>query len=354
MALKASSSRNYSNMDDQFQERLQTLSDLDLAILVSLASGQHCIFSSVSSILKELRDELHLSCKETFGLHTAVVDCSRTTVDEFSEAILVDNDDAFEDVPEHRDSTSGLRPPNAPYSSRGHSPSRFGSFNNTLDDRRIADVIIATNLDLAGPNVQVQALELLRTKRIFTRTAMHTASKDFLFVVVASKPNARLSHHLNDMFGMSHFHEEEDGFPHVEGITNKNGTPAFSREEIRSLHVQADEARLTAEVDAYLHNIVVFMRQSRYVKGGVTATATRHLRAVAKALAPLHGLDYVSPSLVTLAVKKVYQHRIVLVTAENERTLLWGSDPLAVKEMLRGVTVEDVIDDVVGSVDTPL
>ncbi|TKA74465.1 hypothetical protein B0A55_05243 [Friedmanniomyces simplex] len=341
-------------MDELLQARLQNVSDLDLAILVSLTSDQHCIFYSVSDAAKDLRDELHLSCTETFGLQTAVIDCSRTTVDEFSEAILVANDDSFKDAPEHRGSTHNLRLPTNPYPSRGHSPARSGSANITLDDRRIADVIIATNLDLAGPNVQVQALELLRTKRIFTRTAMHTASKDFLFVVVASKPDARLTHHLNDMFGISHFHEAEDGFPHVEGTMDKYATPAFSRDEIKSLHSQADEARLTAEVDAYLHNIVVFMRQSRYVKGGITATATRHLRAVAKALAPLHGLDYVPPSLVTLAVKKVYPHRVILTTAETERTLLWGSDPAAVKEMLRGVTVEDVIEEVIGSVDTPL
>ncbi|KAK0288212.1 hypothetical protein LTR91_017108 [Friedmanniomyces endolithicus] len=341
-------------MDKLLQHRLHGLSDLDLAILVSLISGQHCIFYSVPNLAKDVRDELHLSFSETFGLQTAVVDCSRTTVDEFSEAILVANDDDFGPVPVHRGSARSPGLSAGLPSSLAHSAARVESANNTLDDRRIADVVIAMHLDLAGSSVQAQALELIRTKRIFTRTAMHTASKDFLFIVVASKPNARLSHHLNDMFGMSYFHEEEDGFPHVEGTMETHATPIFTRDEIKDLHCQADEARLTSEVDAYLHNVVVFMRQSRYVKGGVTATATRHLRAVAKALAPLHGLDYVPPALVTLAVRKVYPHRLILATAQTERTLQWGSDPAAVNEMLRGVTVEDVLEDVIGSVDTPL
>ncbi|KAK0769513.1 hypothetical protein LTS16_006061 [Friedmanniomyces endolithicus] len=334
-------------MEKLLQDRLQDLSDLDLAILVSLISGQHCIFYSVPNLTKDVRDELHLSCSETFGLQTAVVDCSRTTVDEFSEAILVASDDDFGAVHGYRGSARSLGlPPGLP-SSLANSSARTEGGNNTLDDRLIADVVIATHLDLAGPSVQAQALELIRTKRIFTRTAMHTTSRDFLFVVVASKPDARLSHHLNDMFGMSYFHKEEDGFPHVEGTMDKHATPIFTRDEIKDLHSQADEARLTAEVDAYLHNVAVFMRQSRYVKGGITATATRHLRAVAKALAPLHGLDYVPPALVTLAVRKVYPHRLIPATADTERTLQWGSNPAAVKEMLRSVTVEDVLEDVI-------
>ena len=60
------------------------------------------------------------------------------------------------------------------------------------------------------------------------------------------------------------------------------------------------------------------------------------------------------PSLVALAARKVYPHRLVLATADTERSLQWGSDPQAVKEMLEGVTVEDAIEDVIDSVETPL
>lgn len=96
------------------------------------------------------------------------------------------------------------------------------------------------------------------------------------------------------------------------------------------------------------------MRLSRYVNGGVTAPATRQLKALVKALAVVHGLDYVSPSLVDLAVRKVYAHRLVLATAETERSLQWGSDPGVVKRALRGFTVERAIEEVLASVETPL
>jgi len=340
-------------MEAQFQDRVQQLGDLDLAVLVSLTAGQHCIFSSTPQTTHDIRDELRLICNETFGLQAAIIDCTRrTTVDEFSESLLVDVVEDFEDAPEWRDDPVDLKRGVSP--GRGHSPGRFGSLSNTLDDRRIANVVITHHLDLAGTDVQIQALELLRTKRIFTRTSMHTTPKSFLVIAVLSKPNGRLSHHLNDMFAMSHYHAEEDGLPYQEGTLETTMKPTFSAEDIKQLRTSSENARLTGEVAAYLHNIVVFMRMSRYVKGGVTAAATRHLRALAMALAPLHGLEYVPPSLVALAARKVYPHRLVLATAETERSLQWGSDPQAVKEMLEGVTVEDAIENVIGSVEVPL
>ncbi|KAK5129825.1 hypothetical protein LTR08_002802 [Meristemomyces frigidus] len=335
-------------MDDRLQDKLRQLGDLDLAILVSLSAGQHCIFASEPHATRGLRDELRLTCTGTFGLQAAVIDCSASsTVDDFSEALLVDVVDDFEDALERRDDPVDPPP-------RGHSPARFGSVGNTLDDRRIADVVIAHHLDQAAANVQVQTLELLRTKRIFTRTSMHLAPRAFLFVVVLSQPDARLAHHLHDMFALAHTHDEEAGLPRLHGTLGPPLPPAFSAKDIKHLRALSDQVRMTGEVAAYLHNIVVFMRMSRYVKAGVTAAATRHLRAVATALAPLHGLDYVPPSLIALAARKVYPHRLVLATAETERSLQWGSEPAAVREALEGLTVEDVVDDVIASVETPL
>jgi len=72
------------------------------------------------------------------------------------------------------------------------------------------------------------------------------------------------------------------------------------------------------------------------------------------ALAPLHGQSYVSPSLVALAARKIYPHRIKITTPERERSMQWGSSLEAVKTVLEGVTVQDVIEEVLESVETPL
>jgi hypothetical protein len=286
-----------------------------------------------------------------FDLQPVIIECSPSmTVDQFSEGILVEPIDDDGDTVQ-RNSTGPTLSTDI-ISSRGRSPSRFGS--NTLDVRRIADVIIATNLDLASESVQVQMFELIRTKRIFTRTAMHTASRDFMVLAVCSKPGARLSHHLNDMFCMSHFHPESDGLQLLSGQLSKETLPYFSSDNVKDLRTLAEDTYFTPELAAYLHNIVVFMRSNRYIKGGVTATATRQLRAMSKTLAPLHGINYVPPSLVVLAAHKIYPHRLKLHTAETERSLQWGSNPEAIRQLLEGVTVEDALEDVLASVETPL
>jgi MoxR-like ATPase len=107
-------------------------------------------------------------------------------------------------------------------------------------------------------------------------------------------------------------------------------------------------------VTRYQANIVAFLRTHRAVAGGITPTATRHLETLCKSLAPLHGLDYVTPSLVALAVRKVYLHRILIVTdPARERSVQWGSDAKVVRELLEGVGPEEVIEEVLGMVGVP-
>jgi MoxR-like ATPase len=78
------------------------------------------------------------------------------------------------------------------------------------------------------------------------------------------------------------------------------------------------------------------------------------LHSTERALAPIHGFSYVSPSLVALAAKKIYPHRIVITTPENERSMQWGSSLDAVRAVLEGVTAEDVIEEVLHAVEVPL
>lgn len=341
-------------MDPSIQARLQDLGDLELGLLVSLVAGEHCIFATAPETVKQLEQEIRLTCTQTFGLHPVSIDCSKkTTVDEFNEGLLVQVEDSFDDA---RDRHGVVERPIASvnFSAMRGPASRLGSVVDTLEDRRIADVVIATGLDAADEAVQIQAFELLRSRRIFTRSSMHVAPKDLLFIAILSKPEARLNRHLNDTFCMYHFHGEDDGLPHLDGSIMKTTQPTFYPADIKFFKDQTDKVLLSAEIAQYLHNVVVFMRNSRYIKGGVTATATRQLRILSRALAPLHGMDYVPPSLVALAARKVYPHRLVLATAENEKSLLWGSDPKAIKELLEGVTVEDAIEEVLASIEAPL
>lgn len=71
-------------------------------------------------------------------------------------------------------------------------------------------------------------------------------------------------------------------------------------------------------------------------------------------LAVLNDLDYVTPSLVGMAARKVFLHRIIITTPEKERSMQWGSDLAAVAELLEGASPETVVEEVLATVDCPL
>jgi hypothetical protein len=123
------------------------------------------------------------------------------------------------------------------------------------DKRRIANVIIAKNLDEAPKQVQIQALELMRTKRIFTHTAVQSAPKTFLFIaLIAGGEGPRLTKHLNDHMFISHFHDPEDGFPNLEDLEN-DGASISSVVRKKAIDEQIEAATdplLSASVRTFL------------------------------------------------------------------------------------------------------
>jgi len=173
---------------------------------------------------------------------------------------------------------------------------------------------------------------------------------------------------------ISHFHDPEDGFPNLEDMYDDGNSissvvkkvpsvepsglsgPRITAMDIEYLTYLADEATVSVELKRYQQDIVAFLRVHRAVAGGISATASKHIDKLAKCLAPLHDLDYATPSLIALAARKIYLHRIEIVKPEKERSMQWGSDLDAISALLEGIGAEDVIEDVLGSegVEAPL
>jgi len=62
----------------------------------------------------------------------------------------------------------------------------------------------------------------------------------------------------------------------------------------------------------------------------------------------------VTPSLVALAARKIYPHRIAITAPEDERSMQYGSDLTAITALLEGITPEAVIEEVLAAVEAPL
>ncbi|KAI8625351.1 hypothetical protein F5Y19DRAFT_268255 [Xylariaceae sp. FL1651] len=231
--------------DEDLVQKVQGLGDLDLAALLCLISREHCIISTDTHSLDDLIAELQLVASRTFGLDSAVVKCtSETTLDDLVTDIQLPPPQlrpptaSSTSSPLHfraQDSyfgthhgggheqhgatlaPSSLSPNNAQStaasSSAAHAPQQ------QQQQQQIANVILARDLDHAPKAVQIQCLELMRTRRIFTRTAVQSCPKQFLFIAVLAAESvgeARLTKHLNDHFYIAHWHDPEDGFAHLE------------------------------------------------------------------------------------------------------------------------------------------
>ncbi|MBE3049939.1 hypothetical protein IMZ48_47060, partial [Candidatus Bathyarchaeota archaeon] len=104
--------------------------------------------------------------------------------------------------------------------------------------------------------VQIQALELLRTRRVFTRTAVQAAPRTFLVIPVLGAESggaARVTAHLNDFFFLAHWHDAEDGFPYLEeeegwgGDSETSSTESVVRRSTGDLHGGLDAEPLLSE-----------------------------------------------------------------------------------------------------------
>ncbi|KAI8951326.1 hypothetical protein F4801DRAFT_294309 [Xylaria longipes] len=202
--------------DEGLVHKVRELGDMDLAALLCLISREHCIISTDAEYLDDLTVELQLVASRTFGLSSAVVDCTpETTLDDLIAAIQLRLS-----TPQR---TPVPRTP-SPLHARGSEASNNahhggGNGGSYFQQQQIANIILARNLDRAPKAVQIQCLELMRTRRIFTRTAVQACPKQFLLVAVLgseSAGQARLTKHLNDHFYISHWQDPEDGFPHLD------------------------------------------------------------------------------------------------------------------------------------------
>lgn len=183
---------------------------------------------------------------KVFGLSHAVVDCSdHTTLDDFARAILT-----VESAPTESPSPTRTRQeyfiPTPTFTSINRSPAS----ENFGDNKTIANVIIAKNIDEAPKQVQIQALELMRTKRIYTRTSVQAAPKRFLFIcLLAGGEGPRLTKHLNDYMFISHFHDPEDGFPNLEDMYDDDKSISSVVKRSPAIELSgASEARISAMV----------------------------------------------------------------------------------------------------------
>ncbi|KAK5092681.1 hypothetical protein LTR70_006751 [Exophiala xenobiotica] len=339
-------------------DNIQELSDLELGVLLSLIAQGHCLMTTEDDLVDDLANELSLIVSERFGLSYVVLEPDDfDSIDRFGESILEERGTQFTSEDDPQPGSLRARLTNIDIRSVSKSVRRSSRDDGRLDDRMIKNVVIAKGFNFADEYVQIQAIEIINNKRFLS-----PSSKDI-----------RLIPHLNDDVFISHYHLAEHGFANLEEldhsvVSDGSSGPSKQRsswestqrsrliskgviDEIRSL---GEAAAITPEVRRYLQDIITFLRLERGVDGGITPRATTQFVALAQYLAPLHGIDFVTPSLVMLAARKVYPHRVIIAEPARERSTQYGSEPGAVAELLQDLTPELVIEEVLNTVQCPI
>lgn len=201
-----------------FLENVQDLSDLELATLLCLVAKEHCLVETADELVDDLASELALIVSEVFGLSYAVLSVEDLdSIDVFSDAILEQNEDGFEEMKHpglgNSDHNTALGSKVANLSMRA--ASLAPSSDMRLDTRKVVNVVIMKDFNLASHDVQIQTMEvkflgvdedalltatiqLVRRLRIFSRTTVHAVSDVFLMMglISTSSKDIKLSKHL--------------------------------------------------------------------------------------------------------------------------------------------------------------
>ncbi|KAJ5098699.1 hypothetical protein N7532_005700 [Penicillium argentinense] len=353
---------------DILEDIARQLSAVEVALFLCLASRAHCLIETTRNYVDDLAKELTLISSNTFDLSSCIVDCcAATSIEDIHDEILTQDARNFQSRPPYvrgnTESSSNISVYMGPRD-RSRSPVP----NTPADDVNVVNIVIAKNFNLVEDDVQVQALQLMRTRNLATEAGILHAPADFLFVPLVVRDgdllDPPLRTHLSEHLLVSHFHDPEDGYVYLEenewfsdgqystsSVIHKSKAKKQQRAKIdemilNKLREASESVTTSAEVVRYIQDIVVFLRLSRAVAGGISAKSNNQFAQFAQLLAPIHGIDYLTPSIVALAARKVFRHRIVVAKPEDDRSLQYGSDLGAVSQVLDNVTPDSILDGV--------
>ncbi|OGE57794.1 hypothetical protein PENARI_c001G09328 [Penicillium arizonense] len=355
-------------MDDLgLDEIARQLSDLEVALLLCLVAREHCLIETTSLCIHDLAKELALIATTTFNYSYCIIDCSSaTSIDDVANDVLTP------------DARTHHRPPRPWLSTEPSSKrSSYKSFDDPkkgpvpiahLASSNVVNIVIAKNFNFVNDDIQAHLLQLMRSRELVVENGTLNVPDTFLFIPLVSRDSDQLQpplkFHLNDNLFISHFHSPESGYTYLEendwlsdgqlsassvihnSKRHQKKGPAITQRVIEQLQEASTTVSTSAEVVRYIQDIVVFLRLSRAVAGGVSAKANIQFSRFAQLLAPLHGIDYLTPSIVALAARKVFRHRIIVTAPGEDRSLQYGSNIHAVSQVLADVTPDTILDGV--------
>ena len=114
-------------------------------------------------------------------------------------------------------------------------------------------------------------------------------------------------------------------------------TPMLTSENLVAMQTEVERTYIQDSVVKYIVDLIVGTRTSENITRGASPRATLAMTAMAKAMARLHGRDYVLPEDVQEVFAATIAHRLILSPKAEARKL----------------TVEKVLEDILKQVPAP-
>ncbi|KAK9329227.1 hypothetical protein V1520DRAFT_343975 [Lipomyces starkeyi] len=346
--------------------------DLFVGLLASLVGRQHAIVTVDNDMYLDFTEKMILLiASNIFGFTTTSVMCAPgTTTEEFANSILITSESvpgSFSPLPSALFDKAAEYPWNGSRTDVNQQPGMLTQQQRGFNShgQRFSNLVVIRNLDQSSNYVQAQLLEILRTKKLVTSKGLFITPPSFLVIPLLSKGNMRLHlfPYLLDHFFISHSYEpsnvDESGTEFGKWTPPISLPPMtlqclFSVKDIDALSSIATSVCISADIRRYMHDIMVFLRMHRAIRGGISARASRDFELLIRCLCPLHGIGFATPSIVVIAARKTYSHRITISSPEDDRSVLYGSETEALSKFIQHWTPDIVLDDVLDTVPVPM
>ncbi|MEH7237495.1 AAA family ATPase [Bacillus sp. JJ1562] len=223
-----------------------------------------------------------------------------------------------------------------------------GSFE-TLKGPVFTNILLADEINRTPAKTQAALLEAMEEKQVTIQGETYMLPEVF-FVVATQNPiefegTYRLPEAQQDRFlfklqiDFPAFDEEKNVVKQVVEQTfyNQNSTIVLDLNSFLSIRKEIEKVTLGDGVLDYIMQIVRKTRESETIRFGASTRAAISIAKAAQAWAYLAGRDYVTPDDVKLVSKPALRHRIQLSPHAE----------------LEGITIDEIIEELVGSVPVP-
>lgn len=139
----------------------------------------------------------------------------------------------------------------------------------------------------------------------------------------------------------------------INDLSNPSVKP-FKFTNLEEIKARVKNITITTEVITYIYDLIIEVRYSRFIKGGIPTYIISDLTDFIKFKAFTLKIGFVTPVLVKTCFKIMLPLRLHLIEPSEDPSLLYGSNPILVRQLVNVIDVNDVIDIAIANVKPPI